>query len=209
MAFLSLVWHRACAETKDTFLVTKRINLIKQFITLHYITLLALVWFAWCLWQFFQSWFFAPANDWSWRSSFYRLSTCPWVTWLCCSQCHAVWLSCPIDWCLDLRGPVVSQAWCLGPCTGTLANGTRCLFWAKPFARPIDHLSVVSTNHVSTCVWFEASYLYSNHRPNNCFPFLVTACLPFRFKAVFACCVTLLLTDVDGEPPCLSGNNLW
>ena len=38
--------HRACAETKDTFLVTKRINLIKQFITLHYITLLALVWFA-------------------------------------------------------------------------------------------------------------------------------------------------------------------
>ena len=89
-----------------------------------------------------------------------------------------------------------------------LANGTRCLFWTKRFARPIDHLSVVSTNHVSTCVWFEASYLYSNHRPNNCFPFLVTACLPFRFKAVFACCVTLLLTDVDGEPPCLSGNNL-
>ena len=128
MAFLSVVWHRSCAETKDTFLVTKRINLIKQFITLHYITLLALVWFAWCLWQFFQSWFFAPANDWSWRSSFYRLSTCPWVTWLCCSQCHAVWLSCPIDWCLDLRGPVVSQAWCLDPCTGTLANGTRCLF---------------------------------------------------------------------------------
>ena len=38
MAFLSLVRHRACAETKDTFLVTERINFNKtrHYTTLHY-----------------------------------------------------------------------------------------------------------------------------------------------------------------------------